>query len=132
MLDSDGPEIPELKTYEGGHRGPFPGQTKTQEDYTMKIKQFYGSLVGNHFEEMSIRLLCSLIDQRLENGIPSLKLRMSLLEEIKRLNGMPNRWVTERQRNIEQKIVKDIRSTQMLNLLLSIAPISMADSFLLI
>ena len=98
----------------------------------MKIKQFYGSLVGNHFEEMSIRLLCSLIDQRLENGIPSLKLRMSLLEEIKRLNGMPNRWVTERQRNIEQKIVKDIRSTQMLNLLLSIAPISMADSFLLI
>ncbi|MGE7828497.1 hypothetical protein [Paenibacillus sp. NPDC093718] len=75
----------------------------------MKIKQFYGSLVGNHFEEMSIRLLCSLIDQRLENGIPSLKLRMSLLEEIKRLNGMPNRWVTERQRNIEQKIVKDIR-----------------------
>lgn len=67
----------------------------------------YASMVGKHFTQVEIKLLCALIDQRLEKNLPSSELRLCLSEEIQKL-GHRQGYLNDQQRKAHQGVRKDL------------------------
>ncbi|WP_144024617.1 MULTISPECIES: hypothetical protein [Paenibacillus] len=73
----------------------------------MLTKNVYSTMIGKQFSQPSFKLLCALIDQRIEYGLPSFMLRKRLLEEIEDFNKKATA-VLEEQHKVEDKVRRDM------------------------
>ncbi|MEK8217183.1 hypothetical protein [Paenibacillus sp. FSL L8-0463] len=72
-------------------------------------KNMYSSLIGKQFPQTSLKLLCALIDQRVEFGMPSFMLRTRLFDEIHRFN-IKSKSYNEKQIQTENKMIRDLKA----------------------
>ncbi|MFB8378101.1 hypothetical protein [Paenibacillus taichungensis] len=67
----------------------------------------YESMIGKHFTQVEIKLLCALVDQRMEKELPSTELRLCLSEEIQKF-GHRHGYLTDPQRKAHERVRRDI------------------------
>ncbi|WP_164685074.1 hypothetical protein [Brevibacillus reuszeri] len=64
-------------------------------------------MVGKHFNQVEVKMLCALIDQRMEKSLPSSDLRMSLIQEIQKIQKSMG-YLNDQQKKAKQRIRRDI------------------------
>lgn len=75
----------------------------------MVTDNFYSSMIGKHFNHLEVKLLCALIDQRIQFKLPSYMLRKRLVELIHAINENMVAKV-EKQKEAESKILRDLQA----------------------
>ncbi|MEN1990299.1 hypothetical protein [Paenibacillus hubeiensis] len=67
------------------------------------------SMVGSHFKELEVKLLCAQIDQRTQKNLPSLELRLKLSEEIMRIGKLQG-YLSPKQEKARIRVRRDINA----------------------
>ncbi|MEK5586634.1 hypothetical protein MKZ21_30715 [Paenibacillus sp. FSL P2-0536] len=75
----------------------------------MVTDNFYSSMIGKHFNQLEVKLLCALIDQRIQFRLPSYMLRKRLVELIHAINENMVAKV-QKQKEAEAKILRDLQA----------------------
>lgn len=71
------------------------------------MMNMYSSMIGKHYPELHIKLLCSLIDQRITLRMPSYLLRIKLADEIREAN-QSNPSITDGQHDALRRVQRDL------------------------
>lgn len=75
----------------------------------MITQNIYTAMIGKHFKQMEVKLLCALIDQRIQYRLPSYMLRKRLGSLIRTINENTGTKI-DKQKKAEIKIQRDLQA----------------------